>query len=82
MYEEDYEKLYTVKELVASNRLRISKTTIWRRIEEDALSYYRLGGQVFVSDRHIREYLSQCEVRRVAGSKSIGDTGESLALRK
>ncbi|HLM59818.1 MAG TPA: helix-turn-helix domain-containing protein [Pyrinomonadaceae bacterium] len=63
MFDEIDEKLCTVQELAASNRLRISKTTIWRQVTDGNLSSYKLRGQVFVGERHIREYLGQCEVR-------------------
>ena len=82
MFDEIDEKLYTVKELAVSNRLRISKTTIWREISDGNLSSYKLRGQVFVGERHIREYLGQCEVRCSDDSKFIGNGNASLALRK
>ncbi|MDQ3714358.1 MAG: helix-turn-helix domain-containing protein [Acidobacteriota bacterium] len=82
MFDEIDEKLYTIQELAASNRLRISKTTIWREITDGNLPSYKLRGQVFVVERHIREYLGQCEVRRAGDSKFIGSSVVSLALRK
>ena len=82
MFDEIDEKLYTVQELAASNRLRISKTTIWRQVTDGNLSSYKLRGQVFVGERHIREYLGQCEVRSESNSETVGNSNASLALRK
>ena len=58
MLDENNEKLYTVQELAVSNRLRISKTTIWREINDGNLSFYKLRGQIFIGESHIQEYLS------------------------
>jgi excisionase family DNA binding protein len=59
----DNEKLFTVKELAATRRLRISRTTIWREIKRGRMRHYRIGGQVFIGEHHIEQYLSQCEER-------------------
>jgi excisionase family DNA binding protein len=44
MFDEIDEKLYTIQELAASNRLRISKTTIWREITDGNLPSYKTYG--------------------------------------
>ena len=57
------EQLYSVKELAASGRLPISRTTIWREIQRGQMPHYRIGEQVFISERHIEQYLARCEER-------------------
>jgi excisionase family DNA binding protein len=75
------EQLYSVKELAASRRLPISRTTIWREIQRGQMPHYRIGGQVFISERHIEQYLARYderafEVRR--GSNADGLAGCSI----
>ncbi len=80
MIDEINENLYTVQELEKSNRLRISKTTIWREINEGKLSFYKIRGQIFVGEQHIREYLGQCETRRTDNSKFLDNSIFSFGM--
>jgi len=75
------EKIYTVQELAATGRLRISATTIWREIKDGNLAVYKIRGQVFIAERHIREYLGQCETRRTDRSNIIGNSFFNFAMR-
>lgn len=56
------EPKYTIQQ-VADLLGGISKATIWREIHRGNLSAYRIGGGLFIGERHLRQYLQSREVR-------------------
>jgi excisionase family DNA binding protein len=57
-----HEPKYTIQQ-VAHLLGGISRVTVWREIHRGNLSAYRIGGGLFIGERHLRQYLKDREVR-------------------
>jgi excisionase family DNA binding protein len=51
------QELFSVKEI--AEKLGLSKDTIWRRIREGVLPYYKLGRSVRIRWADVEEYLKR-----------------------
>jgi len=56
------EKLYTIKEVL--DMLRISRTTLYRHIDNDLLKPLKLGGKVLFTESELNKVLQRAKKKK------------------